>query len=154
MVKDRKAKANMAERIANDFLLQLTYSIISSIILLFIYNGRLFKYGNSVGVAMEAIIWSLFSLCAVAAIFCFYLWKTKKENKFKILAIYLFVTALGFFWCIGAEKLAYYISAVIPFMSYFANAKRLIEILFAVIGLSVPAEIIIYSIRLKNLKSK
>lgn len=151
---DKKVRVSKGEKIANDFLLQFAYGIASSIILLFIYNGSLFKYGGGIGSAMPKVLWSLFALCAVAGAVFMLLYKKKNINGYKIAAIYLFVSACGFFWCVGLQQIAYYIKQFIPFAGFFANTKRLMEMLFIIIGLSVIAEIGVYFYRIKKLKTK
>ncbi len=151
---DKNIRISKAEKIANDFLLQFAYAIAASIVLLFIYNGSLFKYGGGIGSAMPKILWTFFGLFSVAGVTFIWLWKRKKRNGFKITAIYFFVTAGGFFWCVGLQQIAYFLSQYISFFSYFANTKRLMEMLFGLIGISVVAEIFIYFYRLKNLKSR
>jgi len=154
MAKGKNERISKSEKIANDFLLQLTYAILSSIALLFIYNGRLFKYGNDIGASMPAFLWAMFIISAIIGIGLLYLWKTKAKNIYKVSAIYAFVTSGGFFWCIGLEKIAYYLGKYIPFLKYFANSKRLLDILFIVIGLSVPVGIANYFYRIKMIKQK
>jgi len=154
MALNKAQRVAKTEKIVNDFLLQLTYAILSSILLLFLYNGRLFRYGNGVGAAMPTILWTLFGISLIIGIIYICLWKTNKRNGYKIFSIYMFVTSAGFFWCIGIEKIAYYLSKIIPFFSYFANAKRLMEMLFIIIALSLPVEIVVYFIRIKKLKAE
>lgn len=147
-------RVSKSEKIANNFLLQLTYAILSSIVLLFVYNGRVFKYGNDIGLAMPAFLWTMFILMAIIGAVLLYLWKTKQKNTYKISAIYSFITSAGFFWCIGLEKIAYYLGNFIPFFKYFANAERSIKYLFIIIGLSIPIGIANYFFQVRKIKSR
>jgi len=154
MAKVRNERVSKSEKIANDFLLQLTYAILSSIALLFIYNGRVFKYGNDIGLAMPAFLWTMFVLTGLLGIFLLYLWKTKAKNIYKVTAIYAFVTSGGFFWCVGVQEIANYLGNLIPLFKYFANSERLIRLLFIIIILSIPAGIANYYFQIKKIKSK
>lgn len=151
---DKRVRISRGEKIANDFLLQFAYGIASSIILLFIYNASLFKYGGEIGSAMPKMLWVLFALFAIAGVVFTVLWKRDDRHGFKIAAIYFYVTAGGFFWCVGLQQIAYFLKQYIPFIGYFANTKRLMEILFIIIGLSIIAEIGAYFYRMRNLKAK
>lgn len=151
---DKKVRISKSEKIANDFLLQFAYAIASSIVLLFIYNGSLFYYGGIIGSAMPRIIWTFFGIFTVAGAVFLFLWKRDGKNGYKIAAIYMFITAAGFFWCVGLQQISYYLKQYIPFLSYFANTKRLMEMLFILIGLSVVVEIGVYFYRLRKLKVK
>ncbi len=147
--KEIKAKkAAMQEKIVNDFLLQFTFSILSAMLLMYIYNGRLFKYGSSVGNSMPAFIWILFGVFAVLGIIFTYLYKNKGKNGFKVAAIYMFILCAGMFWCIGFETLFNLFNIVVPFF----NAKRAMEALFILIGVSVVVEFVIYFIRSAKVK--
>lgn len=149
-----RIKISQKEKIANDFLLQFAYAIGASIILLFIYNASLFKYGGTLGSAMPKILWVLFGICAAAGIVFIVLWKKAERNNYKITAIYLFATAAGFFWCVAMHPILFFLKNYIPFLSYFANTKRLMEILFILIGLSLVVEFIAYFYRMQNIKNK
>jgi hypothetical protein len=151
---NKKVRVSRHEKIANDFLLQFAYGIAVSILLLFIYNGSMYNYGGEVGSAMPKILWTLFALTLAAAVTYTVLWKRSGRNGFKIAAIYLYATAGGFFWCVGLQKIAYFLGNFLPFLRYFANTKRLLEMLFMLIGLSLVAEIGVYFYRIKNLKPK
>ncbi len=147
--KENKAKkAAIQEKIVNDFLLQFTFSIVSAMLLLYIYNGRLFKYGSSVGNSMPAFIWTLFAVFAVLGIIFTYFYKNKGKGSFKVAAIYMFVLCAGMFWCIGFETLFNLFNIVIPFF----NVKRAMEALFILIGISVVVEFVIYFIRNAKVK--
>ena len=50
---ERKNRIGKRERIANDFLLQFAYNIAALILLFLIYNGRMFKYGSGIGLAIS-----------------------------------------------------------------------------------------------------
>lgn len=147
--KDLKAKKiALKDKIVNDFLLQFTYSILGAMLLMYIYNGRLFKYGSSVGNAMPALIWTLFGIFAVLGIIFVYLYKNKNNNTYKVISIYMFVSCAGMFWCIGFETLFNLFNIVVPFY----NAKRAMEVLFIILGVSVVVEFIVYFIRNAKLK--
>lgn len=151
---NKKHKISMTEKIANDFLLQFAYGIASSIVLIFIYNASLFRYGGAIGSAMPKVLWTLFGISLAGGVAYVGAWRKTKRNGFKIAAIYLFVTAAGFFWCVGLQKIAFYLKSFIPSLGYFANTKRLMEMLFIVIGLSIVVEIVVYWYRLRALRGK
>lgn len=144
----RRARVAGEEKIVNSFLIQLTYSILASIALLFVYNGRMFKYGNNIGLSMQAIIWSFFALFLVVGMIFLVLWNTKKKEAYKTIAIYMFITAAGFFWCIGPEKIA----GLFHMGSAFPGAQKMMKALFMIIGLSVVGELILYAVRMRKLK--
>lgn len=146
--KDKAIKSITKEKIVNDFLLQFTYSIFAAMLLMYIYNGRMFKYGNGVGAAMPAIIWTLFAIFAVLGIYFVYKYKTKRKSGFKTAAIYMFVSAAGMFWCIGFETVMNIFNIRIPFY----NARRAMLLLFCVIGLSAVIELIVYFVRSAKIK--
>lgn len=149
--KSREIKAKKAaiqEKIVNDFLLQFSFSIFSAMLLMYIYNGRLFKYGSAIGNFMPALIWTLFVVFAVLGIFFTYLYKNKSKNSFKVASIYMFILCAGLFWCIGFETLFNITNIVVPFY----NAKRSMEVLFILIGISIVAEFVIYFIRNAKVK--
>ncbi len=149
---DKNTKISRAEKIANDFLLQFAYAIASSIFLLFIYNATLFTYGGKIGLAMPRVLWVLFGLFAVSAAVMSVLWRVRGRNGFKIAAIYLAATAVGLFWCVGVQGIAAVLSRFIPIPPYFVNTKRLMDMLFILIGLSVVVEIGVYFYRMKRLR--
>ncbi|MCK9478938.1 MAG: hypothetical protein M0R40_05485 [Firmicutes bacterium] len=151
---NRKYKVTQSEKIANDFLLQFAYAIASSILLLYIYNASLFRYGGALGSAMPKILWALFGVSAAVGALYIALWKKQSRNGYKVAAIYFFVTAAGFFWCVALQPIFYYLTRFMPFIKYLANTKRLIEMLFILIGLSLIVEIAVYLYRMKNLKNK
>lgn len=151
---DKKNKISISEKIANDFLLQFAYGVASSIVLLFIYNGSLFRYGGTIGSAMPKILWALFALAIAGGVGYICAWKKTNRSGFKIAAIYMFVTAAGFFWCVGLQQVAYYLKTFIPFLGYFANTKRLMEMLFMIIGMAIVVEIVVYWYRLRTIKRK
>lgn len=150
----KKFKITQKEKIANDFLLQFAYAIASSILLLYIYNASLFRYGNALGSAMPKVLWALFGAATVAGGVYALLWKLQSRDGYKTAAIYFFVTAAGFFWCVALQPIFYYLSTFIPFLKYFANTKRLLEGLFILIGLSLIVEIAVYLYRMKKVKNK
>jgi hypothetical protein len=158
-------RISKSEKIANDFLLQFAYAIAASILLLYIYNASLFKYGGNLGSAMPKILWVLFGLAAAGGIVFIVLWRLKKVNGYKIAAIYSFSTAAGFFWCVALQPFFYFLKRLNPFLEnsiitswivsaleYLANTKRLMEMLFILIGVSLVVEIIVYLYRMKNIK--
>ena len=130
------------EKIVYDFLLQATFSLLASILLYYIYNARLFSYGNNIGLAVPTFIWTVFGISTVVGAICICLWKFLDKNVFKICAIYAFITAAGMFWCIGLEEVIFALFARTRF-----TAKALMELLFVIIAISIPVELIIYSIR-------
>lgn len=147
---DKKDKALKEEKIVNDFLLQVTYSILSAIVVLFIYNCRMFNYGTNIGLQTPAIIWSLFGVFAVLTIIGFVKYKTTKKTGYRTFSIYMLISALGMFWCIGVEDFF----DLIKVSGVFPGAKQFMTILFWIIGLSVPAEIVAYFVRMTKLKKK
>ncbi|OQB13854.1 MAG: hypothetical protein BWY15_01482 [Firmicutes bacterium ADurb.Bin193] len=147
---DKKTRISKKEKIANDFLLQFAYAIAASIVLLFLYNARLFKYGDKIGAAMGTVMWVLFGVFFVGAAVAFALWKKNGRNTYKIAGIYLLATSAGFFWCEGVQKIAQFLRRFIPFLSYFNNTKRLMEMLFYIIGLSIVAGIGAYFYRINR----
>ena len=147
---NKKTKLDKSEKISNDFLLQFAYSIASSIVLLFVYNASLFRYGGGIGSAMPKVLWVLFGIFVLLGSYYICMWRKTDRNGFKITAIYMFVTAVGFFWCVGLQQIPYYLKRFIPSLSYFANTERLMRILFILLGLSVIVEIVVYLLRTKS----
>ena len=143
------------EKISNDFLLQFAYNIAASILLMYIYNSRLYRYGSGIGMAMPVLLWSGFGLFAAAAAAYAVLWRLKGRNGYKVAAIYLGATALGFFWCIGVQViaawLAYRVGLFPPFFGFFANAAKQIQMLFYAVALAVAVEIGFYIYRMRQL---
>ena len=125
-----RIKISQKEKIANDFLLQFAYAIGASIILLFIYNASLFKYGGTLGSAMPKILWVLFGICAAAGIVFIVLWKKAERNSYKITAIYLFATARA--WCVAMHHI-FFIKTISVLI--ILQHEKAYEILFILIGL-------------------
>ncbi len=136
------------EKIVNDFLLQFAYSIFSAMLLMYIYNGRMFKYGADICLAMPAIIWTLFGIFAVLGIVFTVLHKLKDKGSYKIAAIYMFISAAGMFWCIGFETLFDLLHISIPLYS----AQRAMLSLFIIIGIATVVEFVMYFVRYAKLK--
>lgn len=136
------------EKIVNDFLLQFAYSIFATMLLMYIYNGRMFKYGADICVAMPAVIWILFGVFAVLGIVFMFLHKAKDKGGFKTAAIYMFITAGGMFWCIGFETLFDLLKISVPFY----NAQRAMLSLFVIIAVATVIEFIMYFVRSAKLK--
>lgn len=146
--KDKALKNLTKEKIVNDFLLQFTYSIFAAMLMLYIYNGRMFKYGAGIGTAMPAIIWTLFGIFAVLGIYFIYMYKTKQRSGFKTAAVYMFISAAGMFWCIGVETFMNISRISLPFY----NARRAMLVLFMVIGIATVVEFIAYFVRYAKIK--
>ena len=153
----KRPKIGRKEKISNDFLLQFAYNIAALIMLTFLYNGSLQRYGGGVLLAMPAILWVGFGIFAAAAVTYAVLWRLKARNGYKIAAIYLGATALGFFWCIGAQRIAWrlaYNARLFPtFFGVFANRLRQIQILFYAVGVTVAVEIGFYIYRMNKLSN-
>ncbi len=146
--KEKALKTVTKEKIVNDFLLQFTYSIFAAMLLMYIYNGRMFKYGNGIGLAMPAIIWTLFGIFAVLGIIFVYKYKTNEKNGFKTAAIYMFISAAGMFWCIGFETIMDLFNITIPFY----NARKMMLVLFIAIAASAVVEFVMYFVRSAKVK--
>lgn len=141
-------KIAMEEKIVNDFLLQFAYSIFSAMLLMYIYNGRMFKYGADICLAMPKVIWVLFGIFAVLGIVFLVLNKTKNNNGYKIASIYSFISAAGMFWCIGFETIFDLLHLSVPFYS----AQRAMISLFIIIGIATVVEFVMYFVRSAKLK--
>lgn len=146
--KDKALKNLTKEKIVNDFLLQFTYSIFAAMLMLYIYNGRMFKYGAEIGTAMPAIIWTLFGIFAVLGIYFICMYKTKQKSGFKTAAVYMFISAAGMFWCIGVETFMNISRISLPFY----NARRAMLVLFMIIGIATVVEFIAYFVRYAKIK--
>lgn len=144
-------KTSRAEKVANDFLLQLAYAIAASIFMLFVYNARMFRYSMEIGRAMNWVLWVLFGIVASLGIVFLVLWKIKGRKGFKITGIYLFVTALMLLWVTIAPNATYQMHQVAPWIP-FVNAQRVFDVLFIGIGVSVPVELAVYLVRYARLK--
>ena len=151
----KRPRVGRKEKIANDFLVQFAYNVAALILLMFIYNARLYRYGGGVGAAMPALLWIGFGLFAAGAVTYAVLWKLKSRNGYMIAAIYLGATALGFFWCIGVQViaawLAYQVKFLPSFFGFFANSARQIQMLFYAVGAAVLVEIGFYAYRMNKL---
>lgn len=146
----RKERALKEEKIVNDFLLQISYSIISAIVILFVYNCRMFNYGTSIGLQAPYFIWTFFGIFIILAIFGFIKGRSKIKRSYRTFGIYMVISAGMMFWCIGVEQFL----QLIKFSQIYPGPKNFISILFWLIGLSVPVEIIVYFVRMTKLKKK
>lgn len=154
-------RASLKEKIANDFLAQLTYTIIAAIVLIFFYNGALFKYGTFIGMHMHAILWIICGICAAAGILFLALGRRKDSSLLRKTAWYLFATVLIAFILTFGEKIAYGIAQIFPdgsglegFFMMFANFERIFRCTFILLGLSMIGELIVYFYRVHLLKKR
>lgn len=149
MNKVKKAeKITIEEKIVNDFLLQFAYSIFAAMLLMYIYNGRMFKYGADICLAMPKVIWVLFGIFLVLGIVFMWLHKTKDVSGYKVASIYSFISAAGMFWCIGFETFFDLLHISVPFYS----AQRAMLSLFVIIGIATVIEFVMYFVRSAKLK--
>ena len=144
----KKEKALKEEKIVNDFLLQISYSILAAIVVLFVYNCRMFNYGTAIGLQAPYFIWTLFGIFALLSVFGFV--KGRRKKSYKIFGIYMAISAGMMFWCIGVEQFL----QLIKLSQIYPGPKQFMSILFWLIGLSIPVEIIVYFVRMTKLKKK
>ena len=143
---DKAERASMKEKIENVFLIQFTYIAIATMLLLFIYNGRLNRYGAGFANVLPAILWTFTGIAAVMTAVYFVLYFKNKESKNKTIGIYSAITVVFFLWCVAFEKFF----TLVKF-TYLANVKNLLQLLFIALGVALVVCIIIYVYRVKTL---
>jgi len=150
---DKTERISRKEKIENVFLLQFTYIMFAAMLLLFIYNGRLNRYGAGFANVLPPILWTLTAVSAVLTAVFFVLYAKNKENKNKTLGIYSAITVGFFLWCVGFEKFFRLVK-----FTYLANVRNLLQLLFIVLGVALVVCIAIYVYKIntlnKSLKKK
>ena len=149
-IQKKKERAMKEEKIVNSFLLQVTYSILAFFLVLFLSKCMLYEYGTALGQKAPYIIWSLFGIFTILAIFSFVIGRSPKKRGFRIFGIYMAITALMMFWCVGIEQFL----KIIKFPYINNRPVVFTKSLKWIILLSIPAEIVVYFIRMTKLKKK
>ena len=154
-VKDKAVIAKQNDKIIGDFLLQFAYTLLVGVVSIFVYNSLgLVNYGLGTYNVTKTIMWALFVISIISGIVLTILTIIKKNNAYKIPAIYSFVTAFVTFWYVGVEKVVFYGKSVLPFLNGFSGSQKILFTAFPLLAVALVAEFTVYFVRYYSLNGK
>lgn len=145
-IKDKAAVARQNEKIINDILLQFAYTLTIGVISIFMFNALTYRngYDYSAYVFANKFSWFAFAVTLVLGILFAALYIIKKNNKYKIICIYLFVTSAVSFWYVGVQEIVHRL----PFLkNIFSGNESIILCIFPLLGIALVVEFAVYFIR-------
>ena len=154
-IKEKAILAKRNEKIVNDFLRQLAYTLLIGVVTIFAFNGiASYSYGGETYNTMVNFMKGAAIVAFVIGIVSLVWGIINKKHGFKILSIYSFVSTIVFMWYISHEIVdAINITFISDLYSNFGIYKFTL-LLFPLLGVAVVAEFAVYFVRYYKINRK